>query len=510
MKRKLLFYYFSVFFELTILVLILVIAGYYSLSKSNTLTLILDDQASYIHFEKQHELQDYNKPGYAFLGYYLDASFTSPYDNSVVKNDTVLYVKYELINYQITYDLRGGTSHEFFVTSFTVKSQRIILPFDVTKPDTSFIAWCKNYNSVTNRGEIIFAIETGTVGDLTLTAIFETNNVVQYTVRHLVEDFFTGNYMVYSSKILDGVVGTSLNTSALNLSSLGYVCSFIPSGSISSMAVFDFLYNLKTYEVAFEYDTGLFYKMIVKHGTTLSLSTLDSNLLALMLPMFSHFEGDLANITSDRAIKIVYQDGLGTIFYRDYHITATYIDYDYSETYETFDLMMKTVDPLHLDLVLLPIVDGYLLPQITYFDPVFRNMNISYDRVSVLVTLLSPFGIVDSYSVRVGTPTTVFFSSIVLPAAPVGYLYLYSTPFMVIRDNTILQINLVATSVSYTVNIYVDDVFDSSLTLWDFAGTLVYPPITLFEYESLVGFNLYQVLGDGSLVIELRYYLGGL
>ena len=118
--------------------------------------------------------------GFEFSGWYFDTAFTQPFDGRPIFEGTVLYPRFAVITFTITYNLNGGTNHIDNPAMFTVESEVIILSAP-TLAGHKFIGWFA-YSDF--GGEPITEIAQGTVGDVTLYARFE---IKRFTVTFMID-----------------------------------------------------------------------------------------------------------------------------------------------------------------------------------------------------------------------------------------------------------------------------------------------------------------------------------
>ncbi len=119
------------------------------------------------------------KNGYAFAGWYDNGAFigdaitkiTSSYSGNIA-----FYAKWELIEYDIDYNLVGGTLADS-ITSYTIESN-FVLPTP-TKTGYTFKGW---YDNSSYSGSAITQIEPGNTGDLTLYAKWSS---ISYYIRYM-------------------------------------------------------------------------------------------------------------------------------------------------------------------------------------------------------------------------------------------------------------------------------------------------------------------------------------
>ena len=104
--------------------------------------VVNDDNITRITYSTEpYVLNDASKLGYAFGGWYTEALYTNRvYNLSRVTDDVVLYGKFTLINYTITYFLNEGTNSEYNPTQYNVLSETITL-VDATRASYDFLGW---------------------------------------------------------------------------------------------------------------------------------------------------------------------------------------------------------------------------------------------------------------------------------------------------------------------------------------------------------------------------------
>jgi len=183
-----------------------------------------------------------NKPGYHFTGW--DKDFSS------VTEDIVVTAQYaEVINYQITYVLNGGTNNPGNPATYTVEDSVTLL--DPTRPGYTFTGWTPSGS-----------IAAGTTGDLEFTANWE---VVNYQITYVLNGGTNnpGNPATYT--VEDSV--TLLDPVREGYNFTGWT----PSGSIAAGTTgnLEFTANwaIKTYSVRFFRANG-----ITQIGTTQTVS----------------------------------------------------------------------------------------------------------------------------------------------------------------------------------------------------------------------------------------------
>ena len=123
-----------------------------------------------IKFDSEYGiLPEVEKDGYTFNGWKnSNGDFVSSDTLYNVPEDTNLYAEWNLITYDIKYNLNGGTLDEA-PTNYNVESEDIIIP-SPKKDGYSFIGWTTPDNK---EPKIDYKISTGSIGDKELTANYE-------------------------------------------------------------------------------------------------------------------------------------------------------------------------------------------------------------------------------------------------------------------------------------------------------------------------------------------------
>jgi len=108
-----------------------------------------------------------SKIGAKFIAWYGDKDFTDKIINLPQGSfgDTLLYAKWELIDYNIQYMLDGGNNHSANPSTYTIESNNITFE-SPTKIGAKFIAWYNNIGLINEIAEI----PKGSVGDTTIYA----------------------------------------------------------------------------------------------------------------------------------------------------------------------------------------------------------------------------------------------------------------------------------------------------------------------------------------------------
>ena len=106
------------------------------------------------------------KEGFTFLGWYLnDVKVTEIKEGTT--GDIKLVGKWEIVNYNITYNLDGGVNNETNPSTYTVEDEVVLSA--PTKEGYAFLGWYVN-------DELVTKIAKGTTGDLELVAAWQAGS----------------------------------------------------------------------------------------------------------------------------------------------------------------------------------------------------------------------------------------------------------------------------------------------------------------------------------------------
>ena len=113
------------------------------------------------------------RTGYTFGGWYSDAGLSASIGAAgaayTPSADITLYAKWNIITYNISYDLAGGTVAKANPTTYNIETATFTLT-NPTKPGYTFTGWTKgNDNTLLTT----VTIEQGSIGNLTYTAHYE-------------------------------------------------------------------------------------------------------------------------------------------------------------------------------------------------------------------------------------------------------------------------------------------------------------------------------------------------
>jgi len=125
-------------------------------------------------------LQSPTKTGYTFAGWFNNAGLTGDAVTQIAQGSTanvVLYAKWTLTNYSITYNLNEGTNHNDNPAGFNVETPTITLQ-SPTKTGYAFGGW---FNNEGLTGEAITQIAQGSTANVTLYAKWAA---IAYTITY--------------------------------------------------------------------------------------------------------------------------------------------------------------------------------------------------------------------------------------------------------------------------------------------------------------------------------------
>ena len=181
----------------------------------------------------------YERAGYTFSGFDIDLS--------TITTNTKVYAKWDIINYNINYDLDGGVNNPLNPLTYTIEDEVILL--NPSKKGYTFTGW-------DNEGKI----ETGSIGNKSFTANFTPNiysisydlndgtisssNPIQYTIETAT---FTLNNPTKAGYTFVGWTGTGLVEETMNVS--------INQGSIGNKT-FTANFTPNTYTITYDVNGG--------------------------------------------------------------------------------------------------------------------------------------------------------------------------------------------------------------------------------------------------------------
>ena len=210
-----------------------------------------------------------SKRGYTFKYWTADNETAFNFNNPILEN-TTLYSVYEIINYNLAYNLDGGRLPDGVTNpnSYTVETETFTLN-NPSKPGYSFEGWSED------GGEEILnpkAIEKGTIGNKTLTANYKiinynityelnggsledgVSNPSKYTVE---TNTFTLNNPSKTGYTFTGWTGTGLESKTLEVS--------VPKGSTGNRT-YEANYDINVYNVEFYHNDSLVKTLQVEYN----------------------------------------------------------------------------------------------------------------------------------------------------------------------------------------------------------------------------------------------------
>lgn len=148
------------------------------------------------------------KNGYSFGGWYTDSTLINVYTFTTIPAQNItLYAKWNLVTYNITYNLDGGVNSPSNIGTYTIESATLILSAP-SKTGYTFVGWYKDssYNNAVDK------IENGSYGNK---EVFAKWQIITYTITYSIPtDASNDNITEYT------VITPS--TSLVNASLTGY------------------------------------------------------------------------------------------------------------------------------------------------------------------------------------------------------------------------------------------------------------------------------------------------
>ena len=270
------------------------------------MTLVDDgnEETVVVPYGEQTELpKEPEKKGYDFVGWYAD---DEKYEfDSTIDEDVSVTAKYELINYNINYDLNGGKATN--PAKYNVESKNIVLN-NPTKEGYSFSGWTgSNGKSYQTKVTIV----KGTVGNLTYTANFSANPDTKYTVVHKYKNFEGDDFSEIVIEELTGTTDTIVKPEARRV--MGYANPTLQNLKITSdgNARIEYIYERAMVTLAYSSDVlsdtpaGVY-----KAGTKITINAKDKvgytfnrwNVYANGLPTFADNDNNGAISVGDNVI----------------------------------------------------------------------------------------------------------------------------------------------------------------------------------------------------------------
>ena len=153
--------------------------------------------------ETYGDLPEAVKPGYTFTGWYLGDQKIESTTIVDVTSDTTLKARYNINNYNITYNLDGGSASN--PSTYTVEDT--ITLNNPTKTGYTFSGWTgSNGESL----QTLVTIQKGSTGDKTYTAHYSANSNTKYVVKHLKQKLTLDGYELEETENLYGASDTKV------------------------------------------------------------------------------------------------------------------------------------------------------------------------------------------------------------------------------------------------------------------------------------------------------------
>ncbi len=130
----------------------------------------LNDDIISVVYNTSFVLDIPTRTGYTFKGWYNNSELVTSGVYSYT-TDMMLVAKWEVTNYNIEYDLDGGTNNESNPVTYTYIDEDIVL-LDPSKKGYTFIGWVTESNGEPAKNVVI---KKNSLGDKSFTAIFEAN-----------------------------------------------------------------------------------------------------------------------------------------------------------------------------------------------------------------------------------------------------------------------------------------------------------------------------------------------
>lgn len=150
--------------------------------KDGSNNIVTSNPTSYTYEDNITLLNDVSKLGYCFKGWYENSSFTGDKITQISNNtgNLTLYAKFEYAQYNITYNLNGGTNSGNNISTYTIDTATFNLN-PASKTGYQFVGWYKHQNFSGNKIE---TINKGSYEDLNLYAKF---TLIEYTITYMDE-----------------------------------------------------------------------------------------------------------------------------------------------------------------------------------------------------------------------------------------------------------------------------------------------------------------------------------
>ena len=186
------------------------------------------------------------KTGYEFIGWYLGEELITSEDRYTYVTDITLKAKYQIITYNITYNLDGGDAINR--STYTVETDTFTLN-NPTKQGYNFSGWTgSNGDSL----QTLVTILKGTTGHKNYTANYSPDENTLYKVIHKKQKLDLSGYTIYETEELYGVTNTTVTPETKNYK--GFVKPSIEELTIKAdgSAKIEYLYDRETYSYSLD------------------------------------------------------------------------------------------------------------------------------------------------------------------------------------------------------------------------------------------------------------------
>lgn len=121
-----------------------------------------------------------SKTGYRFAGWYADAELKTPYAfTTIPAEDITVYAKWTIVEYEIVYNLDGGTNNESNPATYTVEDAVTFAA--PSKLGYEFAGWFSD----ADYKNAIASLSIGSYGDI---EVFAKWNIIEYSIEYVTAD----------------------------------------------------------------------------------------------------------------------------------------------------------------------------------------------------------------------------------------------------------------------------------------------------------------------------------
>ena len=187
--------------------------------------------------------------GYTFTGF-VDSEGNIVTEDTIVSSNMTITAEYEVISYDITYVLNGGSETTQNPASYTVNDSFYLV--SPQKEGYYFTGWTGSNGDTPSKS---VKIASGTTGELTYTANWSAKNVT-YTVNHIIEQS-DGSY-VTESEVLYAPADSDVTPTVNSYN--GYTSPEEQTVTVSAngSTTVDYTYEITEYSISYELNGGEF------------------------------------------------------------------------------------------------------------------------------------------------------------------------------------------------------------------------------------------------------------